>query len=69
MRLYYGRTPEDKEYIGDFITEEEANKEMISFLTKKGFDNLWYWRMWYSEDGSFKTFDFGSWSFFFFLYF
>ena len=67
MKLYYGKNIKEKEYIGNFSSDGEASKAMRLFLYKKDFDP-WYWRMWYSEDGSYRTYDFGSWSYFFFLY-
>ena len=68
MKLYYGKSEDDKILVKDVATNEEAAMEMRYQLTEIGYGEAPYWRMWYSEDGSYSTYDFGSWSYFFFLY-
>lgn len=68
MKLYYGKSEDDKILIKDVSTNEEAVIKMRGYLTEIGHSEAPYWRMWYSEDNSYLTYDFGSWLYFFFLY-
>ena len=68
MKLYYGKSENDKILIKDVATSEEANVEMGKYLTEIGYDHPYYWRVWFSNNKDCSIHDFGSWSYFFFLY-
>lgn len=63
FKVYYG-SMNDKEHVGDFQTEKEANKFIREYIASKNFKS-YYWRVWAKDE--FRIIDFGSYTNFFFL--